>query len=303
MNEPPARFADRRAASTPTTTTRKDPTMATTMAATHTTGRRWQARPRLPGAGNIFRKELREWFRTRRFLVTAVLATLVMAVIPVGVWLVDHDGLTTGRATLAGSEAAEARGSGAGTLLTLSSYLAVVLTMGMLVKEREAGTAQWILTKPVSRVGYGLAKWAANSVGVVLSAVVVPWTFASALLTAMYEVPGWSWANQVLAAGLVAVHAAIVAGLMLALGTLFRSTVPVAAVALGLSVAPVFLSSLIADGVLRLYPVFRLGDLLADVANDRPVGAGDLAPLVCGLVFLPLCLALAGHRLNREQLQ
>ena len=123
------------------------------------------------------------------------------------------------------------------------------------------------------------------------------------LLTAMYEVPGWSWTNQILAAGLVAVHAALVVGLVLALGTLFRSTVPVAAVALGLSVAPMFLSPLLADGVLRWYPAFRLGDLLADVAHGRTVGVGDLAPLVCGLVFLPLCLAFAGHRLNREQLQ
>jgi ABC-2 type transport system permease protein len=277
--------------------------MATTAATLHTATRGPRARPRLPGAGNIFRKELREWFRTRRFLVTAVIATLVMAVIPVGVWIVDHDGLTAGRATLVGPEATDARGTGAGTLLTLSSYLAIVLTTGMLVKEREAGTAQWVFTKPVSRVGYGLAKWAANSLGVVLSAVVVPWTIAFGLLTAMYEVPDWSWTDQILAAGLAVVHAAIVVGLMLALGTLFRSTVPVAVVALGLSVAPMFLSPLIADGVLRLYPVFRLGDLLSDVANGRPVGPGDLAPLVCGLVFLPLSLAFAGRRLTREQLQ
>ena len=277
--------------------------MATTAAALHTTRRRQQTRPRLPGAGNIFRKELREWFRTRRFLVTAVIATLVMAVIPVGVWIVDHDGLTAGRAALAEPEATDARGSGPGTLLALSSYLAIVLTMGTLVKEREAGTAQWLFTKPVSRVGYGLAKWAANSLGVVLAAVIVPWTVSSGLLAAMYEIPGWSWSDQILAAGLVAVHAAIVVGLMLALGTLFRSTVPVAVVALGLSVAPMFLSALIAGGVLRLYPVFRLGDLLSDIANGYPVGAGDLAPLVCGLAFLPMCLAFAGHRLTREQLQ
>jgi ABC-2 type transport system permease protein len=277
--------------------------MATTAAALHTTTRGQRARPRLPGAGNIFRKELREWFRTRRFLVTAILATFVMAAIPVGVWIVDHDGLTAGRAILVEPEATDARGSGAGTLLSLSSYLAIVLTMGMLVKEREAGTAQWLFSKPVSRVGYGLAKWSANSLGVVLAAVVVPWTISSGLLTAMYEIPGWSWADQVLAAGLVAANAAIVVGLMLVLGTLFRSTVPVAAVALSLSVVPMFLAPLVADGVLGLYPVFRLGDLLSDVANGRPVGAGDLVPLICSLVFLPLCLAFAGHRLTREQLQ
>ena len=277
--------------------------MATTTAMLRTETHRQQARRRLPGAGNVFRKELLEWFRTRRFLVTAVIATLVMAVIPVGVWLVEHDGLTAGRATLAGAEARDARGSGAGTLLTISSYLAIALTMGMLVKEREAGTAQWVFTKPVSRAGYGLAKWAANTLGIVLAAVAIPWAVSAGLLTAMYEVPGWSWVGQMLAAGLVAVHAAVVVGLMLMLGTHFRSTVPIAVVALGLSAAPLFLSPLVADRALRLYPVFRLGGLLADVANGRAVGVVDLVPLICGLVFLALCLALAGRRLARQQLQ
>src|SRR5215207_8346178 len=67
---------------------------------------------RLAGTRTIFRKELQEWFRTRRFLVTAMLAILVVAAIPTGVWVVDHDGLTAGRATLAGTEATDARGSG-----------------------------------------------------------------------------------------------------------------------------------------------------------------------------------------------
>ncbi len=119
----------------------------------------------------------------------------------------------------------------------------------------------------------------------------------------MYEVPGWSWADQALAAGVVAVHAAVVVALMLVLGTLFRSTVPVAATALGLSVAPAILASVLGAGFLRVLPVFGLRDLVADVANGRTVGVGDLAPLAAGLVFLPLCLAVAGRRLTREQLQ
>lgn len=258
---------------------------------------------RLAGARTIFRKEFQEWFRTRRFLVSAVLATLVVAAIPTGVWVVDHDGLSTGRATLAGAEAADARGSGIGTLLSLSTYLAILLTMGTLVKEREAGTAQWLFTKPVSRAGYGLAKWAANGLGVVLATVLVPGLVGAGLVTAMYEVPGWSWADQVLAAGVVAVHAAVVVALTLALGTFFRSTVPVAVTSLGLSVAPEILAPVLGAGFLRVLPVFGPRDLVSDVANGRAVGAGDWLPLAAGLVFLPLCLRVAGMRLNREQFQ
>ena len=285
-----------------TTLTRKEPVMSTTVPAVRTAHR---ARPKaawLAGASNIFNKELQEWYRTRRFLLTVILAILVMIAIPTGVWLVNHDGLTAGRVALVGSEAAEAQGSGSSTLLALSSYLAIVLTMGMLVKERETGTAQWIFTKPVSRAGYGLAKWAANSLGVVLATVLIPAVTAAALFSAMYDVPGWSWMDQGLAAGLVALHAAIVVALMLALGTLFRSTVPVVVTALGVSVAPLFLAPLVSSGMLRMMPVFGLGDLVSNVANGR-AGAGDLVPVMAGLVFLPLCLGVAGYRLSRQELQ
>jgi ABC-2 type transport system permease protein len=257
----------------------------------------------LPGAGNIFRKELLEWFRTRRFWITVALAIAVMMLIQTGVWIVDHDGLTAGRVSLSASEADDARGSGPGTLLSLSSYLAIILTMGMLVREREAGTAQWVFTKPVSRLGYGLAKWAANSVGVVLATVLVPGTLALVSISAMYDMPGWSWADQGLASGLAGVHASIVVALMLALGTFFRSVVPVAVTGLGLSVAPPVLAPLIGSGTQRILPVFGLRDLVSDVANGRALGAGDLLPLIAGLVFLPLVLSFAGYRLSREQLQ
>ena len=261
------------------------------------------ARSYFAGGKNIFHKELQEWFRTRRFLVTVVVATLIMVALPVGVWIVRYDGLTAGRATLPTGDAANARSDGAGTLFWLSSYLAIVLTAGMLVREREAGTAQWVFTKLVSRLSYGLAKWAANSFGVILATIVVPGVVSYGLLTAMYHVPGWSWADQVLAVGAIAIHAAVVVALMLALGAIFTSIVPVAATAVGLSVAPTFLAPLLDDGILRWYPVFRLDDLIAKAAGGQAIGRTDLAPLVAGLVFLVLCLAVAGYQLSRQELQ
>jgi ABC-2 type transport system permease protein len=302
MSTRPVPTAYRSAATESTTDTRKERLMSTAVTAVSTEQRVTRKSAWLAGASNIFDKELREWFRTRRFLITVILAILVMIVIPTGVWLVNHDGLTAGRVALTGAEAAEAQGSGPSTLLALSSYLTIVLTMGMLVKEREAGTAQWIFTKPVSRTGYGLAKWAANSLGVVLATVLVPGVTAAALVSAMFDVPGWSWVDQGLAAGVVALHATFVVALMLALGTLFRSTVPVAVTALGLSFAPLFLAPLLSSGMLRMMPVFGLGDLVSDVATGR-AGAGDFAPVVAGLIFLPLCLGFAGLRLTREELQ
>jgi hypothetical protein len=59
---------------------------------------------------------------------------------------------------------------------------------------------------------------------------------------------------------------------------------------------------LLGAGLLLGLSVFGLRDLVADRANGHAVGAENWAPLAAGLVFLPLCLSVAGARLTREQL-
>ena len=64
-------------------------TMTAPAAQAHTT------RTFLPGWSNIFRKELQEWVRTRRFVVTSLLMTLLVGAVPVIAFLANgglHDG-------------------------------------------------------------------------------------------------------------------------------------------------------------------------------------------------------------------
>ncbi|MGH2633795.1 MAG: ABC transporter permease, partial [Tepidiformaceae bacterium] len=96
------------------------------------------------GAGNVFQKEFREWFRTRRFLVTTVLTSLMLAAVPVVAFL-HEGGLSDGRVD---SGYRGVMNAWVALTLTLGAYLIVALTMSIIVKEEDSGTAQWIFTKP-----------------------------------------------------------------------------------------------------------------------------------------------------------
>ncbi len=77
---------------------------------------------------------------------------------------------------------------------------------------------------------------------------------------------------------------------------------PIAGTALGVRAAPVFPAPLLGVGALRLMPVFRLGDRRDAVATGRAVDVADVAPLVTGPMFLPVCPSFAGRSLTKEQL-
>src|SRR5947209_1047251 len=93
----------------------------------------------LPGAGNIFRKELQEWFRTRRFAVTSSLMALLVGAVPVVTFLYNG-GLHHGRLAADRGLYNDMMGAWTALSLTLGAFLIVALTMGILIKEEEAGT-------------------------------------------------------------------------------------------------------------------------------------------------------------------
>lgn len=261
--------------------------------------------PLLAGFGNIFRKEVLEWFRTRRFAVASVLTTLLLGVIPVGVFL-HEGGLSHGRFALAHGTYDNMMEAWIALSVTLGNYLMIALTMGMLVKEEEAGTAQWLFTKPVSRAGYGLAKYSANALVAIVAAVLVPGAVFMGLMNLLFSNGTEHWWGALAALGVASFHAAVVIGVILALSTIFRSQAPVAGIVIGLGFLP-FVAAAAA----------RSAQLIAWVVYGTPVwmGAGVAAPLAWGqpvrsweaftvwLALLPILVAFACWRLTRKQLQ
>ena len=254
----------------------------------------------LAGMHNIFRKEVQEWFRTRRFLATAILTSLLTGAAPVIMFLYNS-GLQHGRLALSPSTYNDMMDAWVGISVTLGALLLVALTMGILIKEEESGTAQWVFTKPVSRLGYGLAKWGANSLVAIVGAVLIPATVSLGLTEAVTSTGIRSWAGIFGAIGLMAFYMTIGIALIMALSSIFRSQAPVAGLAIVMIYLPIFFEGITAARIWsRLFPVM-IGQIASSVAQGRDVVSWE--SLVSSIVLLPLCLAFSCYRLSRKQLQ
>jgi ABC-2 type transport system permease protein len=273
-------------------------TMATMAIESEAVAPAMNSRP-LAGAGNIARKELQEWFRTWRFVVTAGLTSLLLGAVPVVLWI-HRGGLHDGRLTLPRRTYDGMMDAWIGLSLTLGAYLVVGMTMGMMAKEREAGTAQWLFTKPVSRAGYGLAKWAANSVAVVVGSVLIPSAVFFGLVEALFGVQHSRGAVE--AVGLVALNALTVIALVVGLSGLFNSPPLIGGIVVAMYFVPLLVAGAVSHKYVGLFPVW-MGNVAHELAVADRTKGWDWEPVWSCLVIIPVCLAFACYRLRRAQLQ
>ena len=238
-------------------------------------------RGRAGGFHNLLRNELASFWGTPTWLIQ------------VGTWLVFGPGFLLlfllseslaaqgGRAPRAAVElVARLLPTSAGTLVAIA---AVILAQGKIVGEKQSGTAAWVLSKPVSRGAFVLAKFLALGSGMVATAVGVQGAAAYAI-AAVTDGPA-PLVPYVAALVALAVHVLFYLALALLLGTIFRSRNPVIAI-------PLLLLFVMAQwlGGFELSAV--AGALLAE-------GTVPAAALVAIAAYAGLTVALLGAAIRR----
>jgi ABC-2 type transport system permease protein len=193
----------------------------------------------LRGFTNLYRKEHRAWWGTRRWWINALLWTVLLGgLMAIMLFLSNEE---VGEASAA--EITQAGGLIAYiVMLGLSTFFdfgvpmmaigTVVLAQDLIIGEKQSGVAEWLLSKPVTRRAYVLAKVAANALGVVSLLIGLPAVVAYGLLSlrlgAMFPLlPFLS------AIGITTVHTLFYLTLTLMLGTIFSSRGPILGIALG----------------------------------------------------------------------
>lgn len=193
----------------------------------------------LRGFTNLYRKEHRAWWGTRRWWINALLWTVLLGgLMAIMLFLSNEE---VGEASAA--EITQAGGLIAYiVMLGLSTFFdfgvpmmaigTVVLAQDLIIGEKQSGVAEWLLSKPVTRRAYVLAKVAANALGVVSLLIGLPAVVAYGLLSlrlgAMFPLlPFLS------AIGITTVHTLFYLTLTLMLGTIFNSRGPILGIALG----------------------------------------------------------------------
>jgi ABC-2 type transport system permease protein len=112
------------------------------------------------GLDNVLAAELGRWFRTRRWWVQILIWTALINLLLFFVAISEDSGGGTELVVLFNV-----------FLGAFATFGVCILMQGSIVGEKQSGTAAWILSKPVSRPAFILAKLVANTVGVAFSIV------------------------------------------------------------------------------------------------------------------------------------
>lgn len=137
------------------------------------------------GLANLLRKENRTWWSTRRWWTQALLwAAFVNGLVVFMLFIVPPMMELSSEPPFSRDEILA---HGVQTFFQLSALAmsigVIILAQGSINDERQSGTAEWVLSKPVSRAAFLLAKLVANGVGIVVLWVGVQSAIAYGLLS------------------------------------------------------------------------------------------------------------------------
>lgn len=247
------------------------------------------------GLRPLLRKELRDWWGTRRWLwqlllwvglldgmLALALFILPTMTTPEGEPIVPGDPIQTGQELFFG-------------LSVLALAIGVIILMqDVIIGEKQTGTAEWVLSRPVSRPAFILAKLLVYGLGTAVFMLVIPGLIGYALFF-LYD-PGAMAARGFLGAmGLVALHTAFYLTLCLMLGVLFESR----SALLGVAFASLIGGSLVpVEALVKISP-WALGQLTLLPAQGQPLPPGGMTMVVSTAVWSLLFIAIALWRFEK----
>jgi ABC-2 type transport system permease protein len=133
----------------------------------------------LRGFANLLGHELHLWWGTRQWLMQSLIWILLIN----GAVAFMAIGIATARRTMDPAEAQQLTPDGVYSMLVqifvkvavlCTAVGAVVSAQGTLIQEKQMGTAAWILSKPVSRAAFVVAKVFAYALGLLVLCMLVP---------------------------------------------------------------------------------------------------------------------------------
>ena len=248
---------------------------------------------RVAGFGALFRKELREWRRGRRTWVVLIVSGLFMMLTALNAWLQANFLPEDGSAGVPNPILEPMPNLLNAVSTEIFSIAAIFAVMALLVTERETGTLAWTASKPVSRAGIWLAKFASSSLVLWVVAGLIPLLATVALLFALYG-PIAPAPIVVVALG-IGMSVVFYVAVSLAASTLVTSQAAVAAIAIGVMFLPQVLGLFVP---VQFLPGSALQWALVTAAGNSP---GIVTPLVW-LASVVALVAFAMYRMERLEL-
>jgi ABC-2 type transport system permease protein len=246
------------------------------------------------GFANLLRNENRMWWGTRKWLVHLLL------------WLIVLNGLIL----LVGLPSSREAGDPVplyDTLIqvffqvgALATAIGVVTTaQGAIVREKQLGTAAWVLSKPVARSAFVLAKFLAYAIGFVSLATLLPSAifYGQSLFLA-----GQAPELTVLLAGvgIMVLHTLFYLALTLLLGTLFNTRGPISGIAMGVLFVGFLPPNLIPQVAMLALP-WTLKESAVGLVLGSELPTVWIIPVIATVLWTALFLGVALWRFGREE--
>jgi len=250
------------------------------------------------GFANLLRKENGEWWHTRRWWLQSLLWLLIInGILAVGLWVVP---------AVEPEEAGDAM-ENLGIFIQLMAFFpmfaVIVITQGAIIGEKQSGTAAWIMSAPVSRSAFILAKLVANAIGFFVTIIMVQGLVAYVQLSLSDGSP-LPVAPYLAKLALLSLYLLFYLALTLMLGAFFGSRGPVLGIAL-----PVAIGSMMGMGnlfasflpwIVVLLPEAIPG-ILTLLVQGEPLPEVWPIPIILMSVYSLLFVALSIRRFNREE--
>jgi ABC-2 type transport system permease protein len=246
------------------------------------------------GFANLLRNENRMWWGTRKWLVHLLLWLIVLN------GLVLLIGLTEGQETNNPVPIYETLIQVFFQVGAFATAIGVVTTaQGAIVREKQLGTAAWILSKPVSRSAFVLAKFIAYAAGFLSLAIMLPSAiFYGQSLFLAGRAP--ELADFLVGVGVTVLHTLFYLALTLMLGTLFNTRGPIGGIAMGVLFAGFLLPNVLPQAAVLAFP-WMLKDLAVGLVLGSTLPAVWPLPLVATALWITLFLGVALWRFGREE--
>ena len=268
----------------------------------------------LGGFTNLLGKENRRWWGTRYWLIQLI------------IWMLIINGLTffiykSPVEEMYGSSSADSSEADQATLqmvkqhpelVGLVPYMrlagmgmvigVLVIAQGIIIAEKQSGTAAWVLSKPVSRSAFVLSKLAGYGLGIlgVMCVLVGAALYGQIWLTTGVSIPLLRYAGML---GLVFLDLLFYLTLSIMLGTIFNSRGALIGIPLILLFAYMILPNL-PSWLAKIMPWNLLDNLTQpalalSVVEGQPIQS--IAPLVATVLWCVLFTGIAIWRFHREE--
>jgi ABC-2 type transport system permease protein len=246
---------------------------------------------RLGGFGNMLRKELGQWWGTHTWWVQTL------------IWVLILDGITTITALTETATPQEMLAEVVGTFIAVGigtiGIGTIITIQGVIVGEKQLGTAAWVMSKPASRSAFILAKMLAYAIGYWITAMIIPAVIFITVTGRFIPLP-IAMGPFLVGLALMALGQLFYLSLTLMLGTFFSTRGPIAGIGITIIMTGLLLKSLIPLPVQIVTP-WPLPDVASGLALGTELPSVWPVPIIATIIWIAVMTAMALWRFGREE--